>query len=179
MSRFIRSNAGYLNLNCIVTARARYTEGGPSHLHVTYKEDNSILTTKSQCLELDDCTAPIVPAQPGYAVVKLCGDPPCEVYWLPIVAWRITPDYAHPVCPGECVTDFGTWGILHPSGRVDIPFDESYNTVTEFKRAQSEILKRRAAASRMTSKATVGYEAFVPAGWTDAQLIEHGYMRPS
>lgn len=30
----------------------------------------------------------------------------------------------------------------------------------------------------MTSAATASYDAYIEAGWTDAQLVEHGFMQP-
>lgn len=175
MSKFIRTEAGCINLSCVVSARRRYRDKDKVPLlEITYMEGDHVLTTTSwESLDLDAYTAPVIPAEPGYSVVRLYDSMPPEVYTTPIIAWRVESFYAQPICPCGDSPESGVWAIRDPSGKVQIPEGPTYDNVAEFQIEQGKLLKQR----RMTAKAAgVSYEQFVANGWTDAQLIEGGYL---
>ena len=182
MSRFIHTSHGDINLDYVLSARDRYPKGEQPYTEVRYLEGRDVLTAKAYTtISLEAHTAPVVRAEPGYSVVAVLGPPPYEAHAEPVIAWRIEHDYARPICPGDSITSAtNRWGILMPSGKVQMPCDCTYGSMTEFLQQEGVKLAEEAASREqriMTPKcAGAPYSEFIKKGWTDAQLIEHGYM---
>jgi hypothetical protein len=182
MSKFIRVGADILNLDYVIRAKYHCPKGERPYTEVVYLEGDVVLTTRALGdFDLEMHTAPVIPAEPGYSVVRLFDDDlPDACYGTPVIAWRIEGDYACPICPGDdspSRSGSDRWGILHPNGKVVLPFDCTYNSLGDFIREESS--RRQKAlppAYSMTSKATATYEQYRATGWTDAQLLEHGHM---
>lgn len=174
MSRFIRTQAGVVNVDYIVSARPYSHPGMKPVTAISFLEGETLRTTETESvIDIVACTAPVIPALPGFSVIQMVDDPPlCVPVLTPIIGWRIESNYAQPICPGRDVTrDVNSWGIVWPTGHVE-SIDKVYASAADFQREYTAE-KRRAC---MTAKATSPYEAYVANGWTDAQLIEAGFM---
>jgi hypothetical protein len=146
MSRFISTESGEINLDHVVRVNSLYPKGENSYAEIWYTEGSAILHTRArEHIDLDEYTAPVVPASPGFFVVGLYTDAPYEVYSRPVIAWQIQPDYAKPITGGDDQTkSCNPWGILCPSGEVDVPLERVYPSVAEFQRGESQKLERAA-----------------------------------
>ncbi len=150
MSRFINTSEGHVNLDHVVKMRVHQTEQAGSVAHITYLEGSAVCQAKADIpfgSELEEYTSPIIPADPGFSVVRIyCEPPPHELYYTPVIAWRVEPGYTHPICAGEDtprVGDAGAWGIREPKGKVSVPFGRTYDTAEEFARDQIAKLIRK------------------------------------
>jgi hypothetical protein len=161
MSKFINTTDGLLNTNRIVLVRqlseprkvgpylchhlVQYSEDGQSHTAYTWEHDLAVLTDE------------IIPASPGYFVVRACGDDDGNVLPPePVIAWRIRGDGASivPVLVDGAADGYtNIYGVLRPDGTVDVPHHCRYDSLEEFKSYVAEEARTRAKASRKAASA--------------------------
>jgi len=191
VTNFIFTEAGEINAAYIVRAISRRSKGDKStYMDVWYREGREVLhTTAPDITSLSDRTAPVIPAQPGYFVVMMDPESPYDTLSDAVIAWRIDENCATPICYylDDLLSLRNPWGVLAPNSKVIVQNDRMYDTVAAFREDQIKQLKERKAAELaraaaavriMTEKARgLSYEQYRAAGWTDAQLIEHGLMK--
>jgi hypothetical protein len=154
MSKFIETTSGLLNTNCITFVR-RLSEprkvGFYSCEHVVhYIEDDQPCTTYTWKHNLAALTGEVIPALPGYFVVRACGSgdgivlPP-----EPVIAWRVDHDglFVAPILVDGAVDRCDNmYGVLLPDGAVEVAHDRSYASPEEFKTCVAEEARAKARA---------------------------------
>jgi hypothetical protein len=209
MSKFIQTDEGMVNTDFVVSvhwvkAPTDHNKRGLRAV-VQYMEGKSIATASAKYLNEDDLeklSEPVVPAAPGYFIINVYDDEfsdgsqgePFKLYSVPIVAWRISGDTAHPICADDEPCD--GWAILDPTGRVARPFLQWWESSAEFRAARIEE-KRKATAKKLAvesantnaGKLTNGevgaepatttgirFSSYVAQGWTVEQMKTAGVI---
>jgi len=156
MSKFIDTTDGLLNIDCIVSVRqlSKPREVG-SYLckHVVhYVENGESCTTYTWEPDLVTLTGEIIPALPGFFVVRVCadddgGDGDSVLPPEPVIAWRIERRglFVTPILTdGAADGPTNPYGVLRPDGTVEVPHDRCYTSLAEFKRHVAEEARKRA-----------------------------------
>lgn len=155
MSKFIDTTDGVLNTSCIMSVR-RLSEprkvGHYSCKHlVQYVENGASCTAYTWEDDLKALTAEIIPAVPGYSVVRVCesddGEADSVLSPEPVIAWGIDRGGVSviPILTDGAADDCGNaYGVLRPDGTVEVPCDCSYASLEEFKNHVAEESRKRA-----------------------------------
>ncbi|MDA8348456.1 MAG: hypothetical protein M0038_06590 [Pseudomonadota bacterium] len=147
MSQFVSLTDGtYVNLNRVVTVRrqsvrsdsGRKYEYAVEYRHADGQAGHGIVSDPDWCPQ---DMGPVLPAQPGYFLVEMSREPPCEVYLEPILGWRAG-EYAEPVSLGFNSPEAA---ILCPDGQVFEPGLALYAHVDAYRAAKIKELRERAA----------------------------------
>lgn len=134
---FIDTDEGAINLRHVICAQDLQVNGSPPRTRIWYRQGGEIRSTCTYggCDQLEKMTAPVVPARPEYYVVGVYGsDGEYSIYRVPIVAWRIMPDYAEPVCYD--VIDEDAVAILDPDGKVTLSGTQTFESISLYRLAR-------------------------------------------
>jgi hypothetical protein len=137
MTRFVSCDGGFINLSHVVRARKhRAQHGGFAY---TFEDAGGDILGRQAFGEgdLEECTAPVVPATGVEAVIMTPHAPeldgrPDSVYTerVLVAAWRVTHNGPVPVFVDEPASD-ALWFIIQPDGKLAAPGEATFDTVAE------------------------------------------------
>lgn len=141
MSRFIRTDAGYLNPARIITVNTVFVpSNNKAREHIQYLAGDDVLHTFSDEDDIGMSSAAVIHAAPGYFVVELGADPPHEMFLSAVIAWRVD-EYASPICL-DSIFEKNFFGVLDPTGKVTRAEFDVWDSLEDFRVARlAEITK--------------------------------------
>lgn len=124
--KFIKTNAGQINCDCIVRVENEFLKA-----RIVYFDGEDVLQAWTEDLEtLDQLGGSPVAALPGYQVLfSNYEDKTYELY--PIIAWQINPR-GWPTPVTVLGPDHGGSAIVLPDGRVEIQGDRSWPDIQAY-----------------------------------------------
>jgi hypothetical protein len=136
MPQFISTDDGYINAERVISVHEDdddLTGTAPTTIVYLAAEGTPKTTNyNGDAIDLDMHMAPVVAASPGYFALTLLPAPTFDIYMMPVVAWRILPSGADPVCPG--VYEPGDKPVLYPDGRVFDSADEHWPSAGDWRK---------------------------------------------
>lgn len=140
--KFINSDLGDLNVDCIVRSEEGSSVGGLPIWFVVFQDaDGQLATTKAYEDPSLSGSESYVKADPGFWIVT-ASDP---VYREPVVAWRMQGRGAEPVGLSPNYTLTSDWAVLTPQGQVFTDEGETFETVTAYVQSRIQRLEHEAA----------------------------------